>query len=102
MTIDDLGVRTGLGRQVIGRIVRGETRRIDPEQAALLVRELPITMGPLLVACGYALSLTPADHLPRALAAAWTKLPKKTQDGMLELIEAAASQIDPAAGTGAE
>ena len=101
MTIDDLGRVTGWKRNA-GALVRGEVLRIAPEQARELARRLPITQEQLLTAYGFDIALTPERQLPRALAEAWLKLPKKTQEGMLELIQAAASQIARGEGPEAE
>ena len=90
LTIDELGVRTGLGRQVIGRIVRGETRRIAPEQVRLLVRELPITAEQLLIACGYDLAMTPPKDVPKTLIEAWAQIPQDMRPGVLSLVQGAA------------
>lgn len=98
MSIDDLGRVTGWKRNA-GAIVRGEVLRIAPEQARELARWLPITQEQLLLAYGFDIAMTPERQIPKALAEAWVRLPKKMQDAMLELIEMAAKRSDPGEGS---
>ena len=90
MTIEELGVTTKLGRGPAGALVRGEVRRIAPEQANELARRLPVTVAQILEAYGYDLSVTKQQRVPRELAESWADLPDSIRSGVLQIVQAAA------------
>ncbi|MGI8926779.1 MAG: helix-turn-helix domain-containing protein [Tepidiformaceae bacterium] len=97
LTIEELGDRTGFGRQVAGRIVRGEVRRIAPEQANTLVVTLPLTMEQLLATSGYHMAVKGQQRLPQNLVEALLALPPDIQQSVARLARAAANGL-PAQG----
>lgn len=99
-TIDDLGAATGLGRQAVGRIVRGEVQRLAPEQANELVKHLPLSMASILAACGYHIAVTPPQKLPPEFVSLWPTLPAEVQQGLLALARGATKTSDGEAGGG--
>lgn len=100
MSIIQLGEITGLGRQVAGRIVRGEVVRLAPDQANKLVAVLPLTMEQLLEANAYNVVVSPQHRVPPELARLWPKLPPATREGILLIAQTAATLAEAAEGQG--
>lgn len=98
MSIIRLGELTGLGRQVAGRIVRGEVVRLAPDQANKLVTVLPLTMEQLLEANAYHVAVSPQHRVPPELAKLWPTLPQATREGIMLIAQTAATLVEAAAG----
>lgn len=92
MTAIELSERTGIDRQTLGRLLRGDIQTIpSPEQIRLLVRELPITAEQIVVACGYDFALTPHRKVPDELAQAWTEMSEDSRHLVLGVARRAAN-----------
>jgi hypothetical protein len=101
ISIGEFGERSRFGRQVAGRIVRGEVQTVAPDQANVIVRVLPITMEQLLEAVGYEIAITPQRRVPQALADAWAECPPDVREGLLQLAQAGARLANPVTGSAA-
>lgn len=86
----EFGVASGLGRQIAGRIVRGE-QIPEPSYVAKIVAVLPMTTEEILKACGFTLGVPSAKRVPTALVDAYVRLSPEDQRQIVKSARALAA-----------
>lgn len=82
----ELGELSGLGRAVIGRMVRGELKDVPPAYANAFIPHVAATMAQLLESQGYDMSVTPRDKDLAVIVDRWSQIPPRMRRGLLELV----------------
>lgn len=81
----ELGQTSGLGREIVGRIARGDFKYLDPDVVNALVPHLPITMIQFLNAYGFALAIPTAGKMPPEIIEKWPHMDPEDQRYILRV-----------------